>query len=127
MKCAEKCFDDKKGWYTGAMRSSEMMIPRAAMACTSYTMDDDRIGIRVFMVHLHHIVEMIWDGKEWRKGDMEEYCLPGTEMAAICWGHGNNVEMRIYFQKGEFSAEISEAHGSMQGRWRVGKPALPPM
>lgn len=102
------------------------MIPRAAMACTSYMMDNDKMGIRVFMVHMQHLMEMIWDGKEWHKGDMEEYCLPGTEMAAICWGQGGNVEMRVYFQRGEMITGISELVGNTQGKWKVNKPALPP-
>ncbi|KAJ5247139.1 hypothetical protein N7468_002122 [Penicillium chermesinum] len=62
--CGEKCFDENKGWYTGSMRSSEIMVPRAALACTSYVLDGERMGLRVFMAHMQHLMEMVWDGKE---------------------------------------------------------------
>ena len=104
---------------------SHNMPPRAAMACTSYPISSNQIGIRVLCVNADHVADEKFDGKDWQKEKIGVECVPGTEIAAISWGSGNSVQMRVYFQKGEHVSAISEWMWS-QGKWSSGELALPP-
>ncbi|KAJ5628141.1 Fungal fucose-specific lectin [Penicillium lividum] len=124
----EKCFDEGKGWYDGAFKvsgSSSKFVPfRAAMACTSHHMGSDRVGINVFFVTAKGIQEMVYDGK-WREGKLDVECIPGSEVAVTSWGSGKDMQMRLYFQKGEHVSGITEWVWK-QEKWESGKMALPP-
>ncbi|KAJ5092007.1 hypothetical protein NUU61_006877 [Penicillium alfredii] len=120
----EMCYDHNNGWYNGALKMAHM-LPRAAMACTSFMMSSNTLAIRLFYATPTQVREMVWDGKKWHDGNFHVDCIPGTEIAAISWGHGNNLNMRVYFQKGELVSGVSEWMWS-QGNWKAGKLAIPP-
>lgn len=94
------------------------------MACTSFLMGHNEIGISVFYVTANGIQEMHFDGK-WNERKMDVTCIPGSEVAAVSWGSEKNVEMRAYFQKGEHVSGVTEWMWT-GGKWKAGTMALPP-
>lgn len=79
----------------------------------------------VFWVCTLGLQEMKFYNGQWKKGDLKVDCIPGSELAAVCWGSEKNMQMRIYFQRGEHVSGISEWICS-DGKWKAGKTALPP-
>ncbi|KAJ5291811.1 hypothetical protein N7478_001062 [Penicillium angulare] len=122
----EKCWDQERGWYDGHFKtaSSDPVPPRASLACTSHMLGNNKVGMSLFYVCSLSLQEMKFDG-QWQKGDLKVGCIPGSEVAAACWGSEKNVQMRLYFQKGEHVSGISEWMFS-DGKWKAGKAALPP-
>ncbi|KAJ5915572.1 hypothetical protein N7466_011505 [Penicillium verhagenii] len=123
----EKCFDDGRGWYDGGFKytSSKALPPRVGMACTSHNISSDKVGISVFVVSAQGLQEMVYDGSRWREGKLDVECIPGSEVAVTCWGSGKDLQMRLYFQKGEHVSGISEWMFRNE-KWEAGKVALPP-
>ncbi|KAJ5717378.1 hypothetical protein N7488_003024 [Penicillium malachiteum] len=122
----EKCWDQERGWYDGSFKvsGSHHVPPRAAVACTSYLLGHERIGISVFYAIAGSMQEVRFDGR-WHEGKMDVNCIPGSEVTAISWGNEKSLEMRVYFQKGEHVSGISEWMYT-GGKWKAGKAALPP-
>lgn len=122
----EKCFDEGRSWYDGSFRvlNSNFVPLRASLACTSYNIASEKIGINVFFVTAKGLQEMVFDGK-WREGKLDVECILGSEVTATSWGTGKDLQLRVYFQKGEHVSGISE-WVFKQDKWEVGKRVLPP-
>lgn len=122
----EKCFDEGRSWYDGSFRvlNSNFVPLRASLACTGYNIASEKIGIHVFFVTAKGLQEMVFDGK-WREGKLDVDCILGSEVAATSWGTGKDLQLRVYFQKGEHVSGISE-WVFKQDKWEVGKRVLPP-
>ncbi|KAJ5986957.1 hypothetical protein N7451_011322 [Penicillium sp. IBT 35674x] len=122
----EKCFDEGRSWYDGSFKvlNPDFVPLRASLACTSYNIASEKIGIHVFFVTAKGLQEMVFDGK-WREGKLDIDCILGSEVAATSWGTGKDLQLRVYFQKGEHVSGISE-WVFKQDKWEVGKRVLPP-
>ncbi|KAL4905799.1 fucose-specific lectin [Aspergillus multicolor] len=68
------------------------------------------------------------DQDNWTKGQFDEHCVSGSQVAAVAWGKNNQCNIRVYFQHGRYVTAISEwmCKGQGKGRWEQGKEALPP-
>ncbi|KAJ5826050.1 hypothetical protein N7474_003188 [Penicillium riverlandense] len=139
--------NDKAGWKK--MQSLGTAMPGTEICCTSFKMSDmsirvyfqdmndgiienatittgaDKVGIRLFYATSNRLLEMTFDGKRWNDGNFHVNCIPGTEMSCLSWGGGNNINMRVYFQKGEQITGISEWVWN-KGTWNPERLALPP-
>ncbi|RJE25374.1 fucose-specific lectin [Aspergillus sclerotialis] len=121
----EKCYDANRGWYNGGLKVPEAP-PRAAIAATSFNATSSSVSIRVYYAGPDdRLLEKAWDGQRWQDGGFNERSIPGTQVAVVNWGSGPQLNLRVYFQKGEFVSGVSEwAYSS--GRWGAGRNAIPP-
>lgn len=122
----EKCFDEGRNWYDGSFKvlNTKFVPLRSALACTSYNITAEKVGIHVFFVTAKGLQEMIFDGK-WHEGKLDVDCILGGEVTATSWGNGKDAQIRVYFQRGEHVSGISE-WVFKQDKWEQGKTVLPP-
>ena len=121
----EKCYDANRGWYNGGFKVSEAP-PRAAIAATSFNATSSSVSIRVYYAGPNdRLLEKAWDGQRWQDGGFNERSIPGTHVAVINWGSGSQLNLRVYFQKGQFVSGVSEWAYS-GGGWGAGRNAIPP-
>ncbi|KAK0113872.1 hypothetical protein ONS95_014117 [Cadophora gregata] len=123
----ELCHDAQSTWYTGALSiPASSTTPRASLACTNFNDTESSISLRLYYSSPRNsILEKGFDGDGWYDGAFEESTIPGSRIAAISWQDGGEIQIRIYFQKGEHVTAVSEWVWSGAG-WTPGMAALPP-
>jgi len=117
----EKAWDGS--WYTGGF-SVPKAPPRCAIAVTNFNASKSGVSLRVYYAAAGDIIlEKAYDGS-WYDGAFKQACIPGSKVAAISWGGGGGVQIRVYFQNGTQDSAITEWCWS--GGWVQGRAALPP-
>jgi hypothetical protein len=118
----EKAWDG--GWATGAL-SIPNAPPRCSIAVTNFNASSSGVSLRVYYAAANNIIlEKGYDTGSWYDGGFKQTCIPGSKVAAISWGGGSSVQIRVYFQNGTQDSAITEWCWS--GGWVAGKSALPP-
>lgn len=121
----EKCYDGNRVWYTGGFKVTKAP-PRTAIAATNFNANSSGVSIRVYYASgENRLLEKGWDGQGWYDGGLKQDTIPGPQAAVIEWGHGSQLNLRIYFQRGEFVSGVSEWAYS-NGQWKQGRIAIPP-
>ncbi|KAH7382974.1 fucose-specific lectin [Cadophora sp. MPI-SDFR-AT-0126] len=123
----ELCHDAQSTWYTGSLSiPASFTTPRASLACTSFNDTKSGVSLRLYYSSPHNrILEKGFDGDAWYDGGFEEPTIPGSKISAISWQNGGEIQIRIYFQKGEHVTAVSEWAWDGAG-WTPGVAALPP-
>ncbi|KAG4412383.1 hypothetical protein IFR04_014479 [Cadophora malorum] len=123
----ELCHDAQSTWYTGSLSiPGSSTTPRASIACTKFNDTKSGISLRLYYSSPHNsILEKGYDGDGWYDGGFEEPTIPGSKISAISWQNGGEIQIRIYFQKGENVTAVSEWVWDGAG-WSPGVAALPP-
>ncbi|KAL5323176.1 hypothetical protein ACEPPN_007706 [Leptodophora sp. 'Broadleaf-Isolate-01'] len=123
----ELCHDSQTTWYTGSLSiPASSTTPRASLACTKFNDTKSGISLRVYYSSPNNsILEKGFDGNGWYDGGFEQKTIPGSKVSAISWQNGGEIQIRIYFQKGEHVTAVSEWVWDGAG-WTAGVAALPP-
>lgn len=120
MDIVEKSFSDEKGWEEGKLSIKEA-LPRTDLAVTSFGDGE----IRLYYVDQgNRMKEMSYSSESWGKGDFDQPCVPGSQVAAVCRGRHRDRNIRVYFQRGKYVTALTE--WKWDGKWEEGKDALPP-
>lgn len=96
------------------------------MAATSFNASPSGVSIRVYYAGAaNRLLERGWDGQSWYDGGLDQDTIPGPQVAVLEWGSGNQLNLRVYFQRGEFVSAVTEWAYS-GGQWKVGSVAISP-
>jgi hypothetical protein len=118
----EKAWDG--GWYTGNL-SIPNAPPRCAIAVTNFNASSSGVSLRLYYAAANNLIlEKGYDTGSWYDGSFKQACIPGSKVAAISWGGGGGVQIRVYFQNGTQDSAITE--WCWNGGWVAGQSALPP-
>lgn len=119
----EKLYDGK-GWHTGAF-SVGRAPTHSALVATSW-LDKKGVHIRVYYAAGGDILlEKAYDGLCWCDGGFKQASIPGSEVAVIHWGTGDELNLRVYYENGTNVTGVSE--GVWNGNWVLGVSAIPPV
>lgn len=119
LNLVEKAWDGK-GWYQGGFHVANK-VPRAPLGVTSWG-EGNSLGIRVYYGTVSNVIkEKGWDGSSggWYDGGFSQESVPGSRVCAIPLDI-----LRVYIQNGTLSTAVTEF--AWEGKWVVGKDALPP-
>lgn len=117
----EKAWDGS--WYTGGFSVPSAPL-RCSIAVTNFNASKSGVSLRVYYAAANNVIlEKAYDGS-WYDGGFKQSCIPGSKVAAISWGGGGDLQIRVYFQNGTQDSAISEWCWS--GGWVAGRAALPP-
>ncbi|GIK05579.1 hypothetical protein Aspvir_009692 [Aspergillus viridinutans] len=92
----EMAYDANSGWSPGSF-SVPNAIPQTALAVI--TTEDDSIHV-YYGGSNNRILEKIHDANSgWYDGGFAQSSIPGSPVAAINWGTGGGLNIRVYFQQ----------------------------
>jgi hypothetical protein len=97
--------------------------PGTALAVT--TTEDDSIHV-YYGDSNKSILEKVHDANSgWYDGAFSQSGMPGSQIAAINWGTGSGLNIRVYFQLPQSVPGVSE-YQYVNGNWTAGQIPTPP-
>ncbi|KAL3454847.1 fungal fucose-specific lectin [Aspergillus insuetus] len=125
MDIVEHCCCDDRTWQRGRL-SIERALPRTDL--TAVVCGDTET--KVYYIDRDNQVKEVYANAsdDWKQGDFNQHCVPGSQVAAVSWGPRNECNIRVYFQSGHQVTAITEwkyraGHGA---KWEEGQRGLPP-
>ncbi|CEL00911.1 hypothetical protein ASPCAL00503 [Aspergillus calidoustus] len=129
MAITERCCRDGRTWKNGNL-SIAKANPRTDLTALRCGNNE----VRVYYVDRdNRIKERLTTNDNWREGQFDQPCVPGSQVAAVSWEGSrkdssafshNQCNIRVYFQDGHQVTAITE--WKYDGKWEQGHRGLPP-
>ncbi|KAF4247759.1 hypothetical protein CNMCM8980_006982 [Aspergillus fumigatiaffinis] len=116
-----------KEWQT--LSNLGAALPGTAIAVRSFSQPNHVIRV-YFQDPQNNLIEMypgeVHDANSgWYDGAFSQSGMPGSQVAAINWGSGSGLNIRVYFQQPQSVPGVSE-YQYVNGNWMAGQIPIPP-